>query len=378
MVRPLYRDSASNYEPDCSNAGLWYDKFCDQWQSGWTLPAQQKAEWISQLANGRPIGDQSLIAQHVGRQKDMVEKSLNGVCVQLHSESRFVTGLGQEHPVENGFAWHPTLGVPYLPGSGIKGLLRAWARDWEDDQERRSQIDAILGAGDIKDNQKGKVGSVIIFDALPTRSVRLEADVMTPHYDDYYQKGHIPGDWISPVPIPFLVVAVGTPFLFSFATRTPAANEYLPIVEDWLKAALQWLGAGAKTSVGYGRFAETSSEIAASSAEAKTQTTVPQVQVQKSIDLPTPNKGTVEAVLLTEKTKKGGWKARHVATGISGPVQNTNEVPLDKQAGDTLSLIVASAKPSEIAFRYPTDAELERAGRSKEKAKSKNKTNRKG
>ncbi|QDT31143.1 type III-B CRISPR module RAMP protein Cmr6 [Thalassoglobus polymorphus] len=365
MVRPLYCDSSPRFEFGSSHAGLWYDKFCDQWQTGWTLPAKQKVEWIKQVACDRPIGDQSLILQHVDRQKDLVTKNLNGVCIQLHSESRFVTGLGQEHPVENGFAWHPTLGVPYLSGSSVKGLLRAWARHWwaidvegEDRKKRLAQIDAVLGNQD-------SVGAVIIYDALPTQPVQLEADVMTPHYSSYYQGDGAPGDWISPVPIPFLVVAAGTPFQFSFAPRTPAAKEYLPIVEDWLKEALQWLGAGAKTSAGYGRFGE-----------ANAQTTASQQRLQKSFDLPKPFDGTVEATLLTEKTKKGGWKASHVSTGISGPVQNTNDVPSEKQAGDTIPLIVASAKPNEIAFRYPTDAEQQRAARSKEKTKSKNNTNR--
>jgi CRISPR-associated protein Cmr6 len=65
----------------------------------------------------------------------------------------------------------------------------------------------------------------------------------------------------------------------------------------------------------------------------------------------------VEAVLLEDKTKKGGWKAKHQATGISGPLQNSNDVPGDKKAGDTVTLIVASANEKEIAFRYPTAAD---------------------
>ncbi len=43
--------------------------------------------------------------------------------------SPFVTGLGNEHPLENGFAFLNPYGLPYLPGSSIKGVLRAAAEE---------------------------------------------------------------------------------------------------------------------------------------------------------------------------------------------------------------------------------------------------------
>jgi len=39
------------------------------------------------------------------------------------------TGLGNLHPVENGFAFLPPYGVPYLAGSGVKGVLRRAAEE---------------------------------------------------------------------------------------------------------------------------------------------------------------------------------------------------------------------------------------------------------
>lgn len=73
---------------------------------------------------------------------------------------------------------------------------------------------------------------------------------------------------------------------------------------------------------------------------------------------PLPQSGQrVEAILLAEKTKKGGWRAQHIGTGIAGPIQNSADVPADKQPNDQLVLIVVSANPREIAFRYPTPAD---------------------
>jgi CRISPR-associated protein Cmr6 len=76
--------------------------------------------------------------------------------------------------------------------------------------------------------------------------------------------------------------------------------------------------------------------------------------------LPRPGE-RVEAVLLEEKTRKGGWKARHVTSNISGPIVNSGEVPADKKVGDTVTLIVQSANEREIAFRWPTAADEQRA-----------------
>jgi hypothetical protein len=65
----------------------------------------------------------------------------------------------------------------------------------------------------------------------------------------------------------------------------------------------------------------------------------------------------VEAELLAEKTKNGGWKARHCATGLAGPIVNTADVPADRQAGMKLPLIVAAVTAASITFRYPTAAD---------------------
>lgn len=68
----------------------------------------------------------------------------------------------------------------------------------------------------------------------------------------------------------------------------------------------------------------------------------------------------VETVLLEEKTNKGGWKAKHTATNLSGPIQNSAAVPPDRNPGDQVTLIVASINPATIAFRWPTDEDEKR------------------
>ena len=69
--------------------------------------------------------------------------------------------------------------------------------------------------------------------------------------------------------------------------------------------------------------------------------------------LPKPGE-CVDALLLNEKTGKGGWKAKHEPTDLQGPIHNSVEVPDDAAAGQRVMLIVAHANPHDIAFNWPT------------------------
>jgi len=262
MTLPLYRNSGA---PDnfngSQNAGLWYDKFCNKWNGEWTLKARNrsapKLEWINTLA-GKKTGNAGLISEMSGRRAALA----SALCGQLRvfaTDWHFVTGLGREHPVENGFAWHHTLGTAYLPGSSVKGLVRAWAREWEEDESKKKAVDRIFGP----DSGEKHAGSVIFFDALPLSPVQLETDVMTPHYAGYYREESPPGDWMSPEPIQFLTVASGQEFLFTLAPRRPDEEGTAGDVElavTWLEEALTWMGAGAKTAAGYGRLSRREKE----------------------------------------------------------------------------------------------------------------------
>lgn len=250
---PLYQD-AESASPQDGNRGLWYDKFCGTWRQ---LPpdgkdALDKDKWIGEVAG--VCGNASELRQNGERQMRMIE-SLHGRWLELQTGSPFVSGLGRAHPVENGFAWHYTLGVPYLPGSSVKGMVRAWVTQWKEVEEATCL--RILGSPPpvpgVTPNPR--VGAIVFLDALPAVPVELSADVMTPHYGAYYQNGEVPGDWMSPTPIPFLVVKEGATFRFAVAPRQPGekSHEDCTTACAWLNEALEWIGAGAKTAVGYGR-----------------------------------------------------------------------------------------------------------------------------
>jgi len=242
------------------NDGLRFDKVCNTWKPDWKGLKDAggeklggKAEWIASFAG--TVGTQALLEDYgKRRQAFLLAQGKRAWGGTFTTDWRFVTGLGRNHPVENGFAWHHTLGVPYLPGSSVKGMLRAWCRDWLDEDRPD-----LFGDGPTPtDPDAGRVGGVVFLDALPTRPVKLRADVMTPHYQPYHtgrpETAPIPGDWFSPNPIPFLTVAPGQAFHFAVLARTGAAAGDLVWVRDRLIEALEWIGAGAKTATGYGRF----------------------------------------------------------------------------------------------------------------------------
>ena len=285
-MRPLFKRRGEVALVWKGNRGLYFNKFFDQWQAGFEgviepsrdQPARVdyfggKMNWIlSQIhdrarADGKFRVDGTGIAKaHPAGDKGQLEAAnarLAALCTALsagtsaegprrfRTSGPFVTGMGLAHPLENGFLWHHTLGVPYLPGSSIKGMIRAWARVWLEEEETAER----LFGRDDRHAEGMAAGCLIVFDALPTGPVELMAEVITPHDGGWRIKdGVTPADWLSPNPIPFLAVAPGAEFQFALAPRPAADAGDLATAYAYLEQALEWIGAGAKTAVGFGRF----------------------------------------------------------------------------------------------------------------------------
>lgn len=186
--------------------------------------------------------------------------------VEAVSVAPFSTGLGNEHPTENGFAFLNPYGLPYLAGSGVKGVLRAAARelaggDWGDSLGwDAATIDALFGV-QADDDASLRRGALICWDVLPQiAGDRLTVEIMTPHQSHYLQGDQSPHDSRSPIPVAFLAVPPRSQFVFNVQCNTrllagsdPALVTRWPaLVQAALEHAFQWLGFGAKTRVGYG------------------------------------------------------------------------------------------------------------------------------
>lgn len=181
--------------------------------------------------------------------------------------SPFITGIGESHPHEVSMVFDHNLGIPYIPASGIKGIVRfvhtlalipeayengaVDEKGFFDDEDTWTLVPMMFGT------QK-KRGRVVFLDAYPEKVPDLHIDIMNPHYGPYYSDGMPPADHHhNPTPIKFLTIAKGTSFIFRAVAEK---KENLPErVKIAFVKALAEEGVGAKTAVGYGRFEITSS-----------------------------------------------------------------------------------------------------------------------
>jgi CRISPR-associated protein Cmr6 len=227
--------------------------------------------------------------------------SEGGLCIEAIAVAPFTTGLGNEHPLENGFAFLNPYGLPYLPGSGVKGVLRQAARElasgeWGDTHGWSSQTCYAIEIGSGKDKRPIALsmldvlfgretdsgdtdhvrGALSFWDVIPQiKGDSLAVDIMTPHQGHYYQQkaaprtdnSTTPHDSGQPNPISLLTVPPGSGFVFhvlcDMAHLTRLAPElaeaghdgkarWQTLIEAAFAHAFQWLGFGAKTAVGYG------------------------------------------------------------------------------------------------------------------------------
>lgn len=286
----------------CTNAGLWLDRFSK------TLGGKDGKQQLLEAICGKdtPLRVPSHYRAYYERQKKALER--NGAFVgEATVQGRMVMGLGAESVLETSITLHRTYGVPYIPGSALKGLASAAAHglfggeNWQRGGESHK----------IMFGEKDNAGHVTFHDALFIPSpneekLPLDLDVMTVHHREYYGSGKkAPTDWDSPVPVPFLT----------------AHGKYLIAIEgpkEWVLAAWKILqmalaeeGIGAKTAAGYGRMELRESETV--SAERKAHDTAAQdvETLKKNI-----NPGNAEHLMQKHFTKLPYDLKRSVAKDI--------------------------------------------------------------
>ena len=190
---------------------------------------------------------------------------------RARTSSKLIVGLGAGSVLETSITLHRTYGVPYIPGSALKGLassfghqlfLRnqsdAWYRDFRGGTTRRGEAQQLIFGDEEKE------GAIVFYDAMPLpRQWGLYPDVITPHHSSYSQTGErplLPTDCDEPRPVPFLAGrGVFCFFIGLSATSKVGLSEeeqeaLLELATKLLQSALREEGVGAKTSSGYGRF----------------------------------------------------------------------------------------------------------------------------
>lgn len=240
-----------------ANAGLMWNRYLDLWGEG----------HLPELINGdsrravldvfirdfnardklRESAAVRLLRELHARQARVIDHpGIAGQAFEIALDARFATGLGSPHPTELGFTFERSSGIPYLPGSSVKGVARAAAQLLGE-----TSIESLFGPERIDRGNRAAKGRLTFLDAYPTHWPLLELDVINCHHPNYYTHDEPPLESDDPVPVYFLTVAPKTSWTFRLTGASP--RETARSVEI-LRYGLQELGAGAKTAVGYGVF----------------------------------------------------------------------------------------------------------------------------
>lgn len=302
----------------------WKDEKVDNKHWACTVAAGRKPDEGPDLKRHLvPKNDDGLrkwqdLLRSLRERQDVNARQAGTICtIKATATAPFTTGLGNEHPLENGFAFLWPYGLPYLPGSGVKGVVRRAAQElaegvWEEDRGLKdlhhpryrigigsgkkrqtlelSVLDVLFGREPPQGDSNAVRGALSFWDVIPQiAGDSLLVEVMTPHQSHYYQQKRerksgdsiTPHDSGQPNPIFFLTVPPGSQFTFHAVcdtaqlahlteNRLDNAPDLLAeengrprwqrLIEATFEHAFEWLGFGAKTAVGYGAMKRYESE----------------------------------------------------------------------------------------------------------------------
>lgn len=239
-----------------SNIGLLFSKYFYCWPPNWQSNETHNIVFrkdIEDIISKQKDNDyiRFLTIRQKTARESLQSSGRHVLSFEAVTDSRLIIGLGGTSVIETGMTLHPLYGFPYLPGSGLKGVARAYAEIWAD--ATKEELMEVFGSED-KDPRhatNNRQDKVFFMDGLPIQFPKLELDIMNPHYSDYYQGNKPPADYLHPVPVTFLTVAAEQPFSFAVLSKDKGFAEK---AKQWLIGGLTDLGAGGKTNVGYGYF----------------------------------------------------------------------------------------------------------------------------
>lgn len=263
QVKTLFK--GSDY-PQEGNYGLIFEKYLKIWERGEYKKVSNPVSELKNFKGSFKGQDNSFVEEINKRQKKILSIVSNKTGAEFLYETswRLGCGMGNDHPLENGFTMDYTTGLPYIPSSSIKGLLRSTAEFMAENESEfnKENIKELFGH-ESNDKTEHQMGDIVFFDSYPLNIPEIDIDIINVHHPKYYhymglkdrekEKEVFPTETETPVPVFFLTIAKGTQFNFRLFSRS-GKKENLDLVETLLDDALKYLGVGAKTAVGYGRF----------------------------------------------------------------------------------------------------------------------------
>ena len=177
-----------------------------------------------------------------------------------------ITGVGINHSLglkgefSFGFTFDFTTGIPFLPGSSLKGALRAHAsrksisplleEHLGSGTDQKEFIERVFPDGDKGKKMPPSYKQCHFIGGAPVDGFILAKDTITPHKDPLKK----------PDPLPFLKIDRGTRLRFYFYLSEEVLALYPKILYLFAELLMRY-GLGAKTNYDFGRFEQKSFSI---------------------------------------------------------------------------------------------------------------------
>ena len=226
-------------------------------QRGWEAHAQEgaKADHVGRVC---ALAVNDFYRHAFRRWKDATADEQRFRQRTLSLESRLFIGTADGGALETGCAISHSHGMPYIPGSSVKGVVSAHARERFKSEGANDHVvcQELFGSGPNKRHPSGLAGLISFHDAwwVPgSAETPLVPEVVTSHHPDYYSKDGETRATDFDSPVPNAQVAVQGAFLF--VMEGPCG--WLGLAAEILTEASHTRGFGAKTHAGYGFFSTT-------------------------------------------------------------------------------------------------------------------------
>ena len=187
-------------------------------------------------------------------------------------EGRLAINLSDSLIENAGISLDRMFGLPYIPGSAVKGVCRHAALQLlKAGKMSHDDFQAIFGTSendykpgnelaqyalDVHKDMRDKKGCIDFLPAYPVNKAKIVVDLTNVHYPEYYRSQNIHDlSKENPRPNPFPVVEVGARFAFCLCANQLCEDfSLVQKAQEYLKEALSINGIGAKTACGYGWF----------------------------------------------------------------------------------------------------------------------------
>ena len=240
------------------------------------------AQVCGKLANTKTGSNlEPLRPRHSKRFIDLLQQTYSANRLRVLTgrlEGRLAINLAEGVIQNAGIALDRIFGLPFIPGSAVKGVVRAAAlAEVKQNPQLLETFVRVFGTSESDYKQKGELadfscpdgasrdlkGAITFIQAAPKNDAKIVVDITTVHYPDYYRTGNSSDEKNeTPKPNHFPAVERGVEFDFPILLNGMSDDvKLLEAAEHWLNIAMERHGFGAKTAAGYGWFSDLTGEI---------------------------------------------------------------------------------------------------------------------